>query len=98
MLTEVQLAAKRHERTMIQREKRLDRLRSQHLQAETERRARLKRGQWMADLGKSQQDAAKALEDRHRQALESRRAKAAIPKHHPESMITRVKSFFRRMP
>ena len=95
-MTEAQLHEKRHARTLSQREKRRARLRAQFQQKEADRRERIKRGQWLADIGKSQQDAAKAMEDQHRQALESRRTNRAMSSHTPKGFFGRVKAFFQR--
>jgi hypothetical protein len=93
-LTATQLATKRHERTMSSRSRRITKLR----RLENDQREGRNRASWLADLGKTHQDAAKAMEDRHRQALESRRTKAAMPRHTPKGIIGRIQSFFRRTP
>lgn len=94
MLTATQIAAKRHERTMASRIKRLNRAqRRQDSMREGRNRA-----SWLAEQGKLQQDAAKALERRHQQALESRRTNRAMSNHTPKGVIGRIKAFFRRTP
>lgn len=91
MLTQVQIAAKRTERTMASRSKAKAKARRCGLHAERIARNRAETSQWLSDLGKAQQEAT-------RQALESRRSKAAMPSHPPKGFVSRIKAFFRRTP
>ena len=96
MLTQVQIAAKRHERTMKSRAKKAGK-RTAHgrLLAENAIR-REKTLSWLANLGAEHQKAESAAEYRRRQALESRRTKAAMAKQAPKGLVGRIKSFFGR--
>ena len=91
-MTQTQLAAKRTECTMSQRERRSYRLR----RIESIKREARSRSAWLAELGKTQQDAATALDARHQQAMESRRTQAAMFSPTPAGVIGRVKALFQR--
>ena len=98
MLTATQLAAKRTERTMTSRSKAKAKARRYGIAAQTAARNREKTSDWLMNLGLAQQKSHEALEVARRQALESRRTKAAMPNHPPKDFIGRVKAFFRRTP
>lgn len=97
-LTPTKLAAKRHERTMVSRSKAKAKARRRGLHAELVARNRTKTASWLLDLAKDQEKAQKAADEARRQALESRRTKAAMPGHPPSGAWNRVKAFFRRTP
>lgn len=88
-MTEAQIHEKRHERVLSRREKRRARIRAKAEQADVERKERARRREWLADLGKTQ-------EDLSRQALESRRTNPAMSQHPPKGAWNRVKAFFQR--
>ena len=96
MLTQVQIAAKRTERTMKSRAKKAGkRTRYGRLLAENAIR-REKTLSWLAGLGAEHQKGEIDSAERHRQALESRRTKAAMAQRPSKGWIGRVKSFFGR--
>lgn len=51
---------------------------------------------WLEGLGRAQKKAEKAMNEQHKQALESFRSKAAMPEPTPKGLVGRVKSFFQR--
>ena len=98
MLTQPQLAAKRHERTMTSRSKAKAKARRHGIHAQLTARGREKTADWLANLGAGQEKAAQDLQAQLRQAQESRRSKAAMSQHPPKGLINRVRAFFRRTP
>lgn len=97
MLTQVQLAAKRTERTMTSRAKAKGRATAHGLATLTAARNRRETEDWLLDLGNQQKDA-DAIYAQQKQARESSRAKAAMSKAPPKGFIGRIKAFFRRTP
>lgn len=96
MLTAPQLSAKRHERTMTSRSKAKAKARRYGISAQTAARNRERTSDWLMNLGMAQAKSAETLEAARRQALESRRTKAAMSSHPPKGFFGRVKAFFQR--
>ncbi len=96
MLTQNEIAAKRAERTMASRAKSKAKAKRYGLRAQLTARNREKTAAWLRSMGAEQQKAKLAADERHRQALESRRTQGAMPQHPKKGMIGRIKSFFGR--
>lgn len=78
-MTQTQLAAKRHERTMTQREKRRNRIRAATQETQNTARRRASQATWLAELGHQHRTAAKALEDAQHQHHATRPGKLIKP-------------------
>lgn len=74
-MTQTQLAAKRHQRTMSQREKRRSRIRAVAQETQNTARRRASQATWLAELGHQHRTAAQALEDAQRNLLPRPKAK-----------------------
>lgn len=95
MLTAVQLAAKRIERTMKSRAKKQGKRTAFGLMMVRNAHNRAKTQSWLERMGAAQEKAQQEMNALQRQAQESRRAKAAMSQHHSKGLVGRIKSFFR---
>jgi|CXWL01.1.fsa_nt_gi hypothetical protein len=94
-MTPTQLAAKRSKRNAASRAKAKEKYRLMGEMDQANARARDKRNDYLADLGMAQQAQEKKSNDARRWALESRRSKAGVSEPTPNSLVSRVKSFFK---
>lgn len=95
MLTQTEMHAKRHERTMAARARK--KAKSQHWGRVAEGAAwkRDNHQGWLASIGREQERAQGELDARARAAQESRRTVRAMSQHPKPSLMGRIKSFFR---